>query len=151
MKYALGVLVLGVLLGFVWFSRAPQYRSLTVALCANAATPEAKRIGPFEWWQASPKREPVFLEVGEFDVTPKRVSTSAGSMGESGVGVELRASDGQRFSEFTEKHVGRELAILLDDRVLTVGVISERLPASLLLGHALAPSDADELLRRLRE
>lgn len=151
MKYALGVLALCVLLGFVWFSRAPRYRPLTMALEANAATPESQREGPFEGWSPTSKRAPVFLEVGKLDVRPNRVYSSFDAAGRLALGVELQKSEGGRVFEITARHVGRELVILFDGRVLTLGTIEAGLPRSFLVATDLTPAEANELRSRLRE
>ncbi|MCK6446415.1 MAG: hypothetical protein L6Q99_08505 [Planctomycetes bacterium] len=151
MKYALGVLALLVLLGFVWFSREPAYRPLTVALQADAATPDSRREGPFEWWSTSAKHEPVFLEVGKFEVTPRRVHPSTDSAGRSALGIELPKSDGSRLGDFTARHVGRTLVILFEGRVVMLGALEEPLNRNFAVASALMPAEIAELRRRLTE
>ena len=62
----------------------------------------------------------------------------------------FRTPNAAEFAEFTERHVGRELAILLDDRIEWAGIIESRIDGEGTLNGGYDFDQATEIVQMLR-
>ncbi len=82
---------------------------------------------------------------------PVGVVLNPGEPEELSVQFRLRASAGERFADFSEKHVGESLVIVRDGKVVGSGVIHEHMPTGyILIKFDPKKSDAMRRAQRLR-
>ncbi len=60
--------------------------------------------------------------------TIKRAQVASDQFGKAEVTFELSAEGGKQFAQITEVNVGKSLAIILDDKIMTMPAIRERIP-----------------------
>jgi preprotein translocase subunit SecD len=80
----------------------------------------------------------------------KTARAGVGERGEPNVQFTLSAPAAARFGEETGRNVGRRLAIVLDDRVISAPVIEQRVGAEGQIRGRFTAAEADELAKVLR-
>ena len=80
----------------------------------------------------------------------KSARAGVGDRGEPNVQFTLSAPAAARFGEETGRNVGRRLAIVLDDRVISAPVIEQRVGAEGQIRGRFTAAEADELAKVLR-
>ena len=80
----------------------------------------------------------------------KSARAGAGEHGEPNVAFSLNAQAGGRFHEETGRNIGRRLAIVLDDRVISAPVIEQPVGAEGQIRGRFTTAEADELAKVLR-
>jgi preprotein translocase subunit SecD len=80
----------------------------------------------------------------------KTARASVGERGEPNVQFTLNASSAARFREETGRHIGRRLAIVLDERVISAPVIEQPVGAEGQIRGRFTAAEADELAKVLR-
>ena len=80
----------------------------------------------------------------------KSARAGVGDRGEPNVQFTLSAPAAARFGEETGRNIGRQLAIVLDDRVISAPVIEQRVGAEGQIRGRFTAAEADELAKVLR-
>ena len=80
----------------------------------------------------------------------KTARVGVGDQGEPNVWFSLKPSSAERFHEETTRNLGRPLAIVLDERVLSAPIIEQPIGAEGQIRGGFTVEEADELARLLR-
>ncbi len=80
----------------------------------------------------------------------KRARASVDQYNQPSVTFTLSAPGAARFGEFTARHIGRQIAIVLDDRVESAPTIQSRIGADGQITGRFTVQESDELARILR-
>jgi preprotein translocase subunit SecD len=103
--------------------------------------------------QDTPGPDSSYLLRREAFITGRDLKTARASVGERGepnVHFTLNASSAARFREETGRHIGRRLAIVLDERVISAPVIEQPVGAEGQIRGRFTAAEADELAKVLR-
>ncbi|MDP1853259.1 MAG: protein translocase subunit SecD [Candidatus Omnitrophota bacterium] len=101
------------------------------------------------------KDQPVLLkkttELTGDSLINANVEFDQSGFGEPQVGIEFNADGGKKFSELTQANVGRRLAIVLDDKVLSAPRINEHIPSGkAVITGQFSPDEAKDLAIQLK-
>lgn len=101
------------------------------------------------------KDQPVLLksatELSGDSLINANVEFDQSGFGEPQVGIEFNADGGKKFSELTQANVGRRLAIVLDDKVLSAPRINEHIPSGkAVITGQFSPDEAKDLAIQLK-
>jgi preprotein translocase subunit SecD len=108
----------------------------------DVISPEGRRIGT-QYYAVSRRSVVTGRDL-------KNARTGAGQFNEPVVNFTLTAEAGQRFGEFTGTNIGRGLAIILDNRVVSAPVIEDRIRDSGVIKGRYTQQEAQDLALVLR-
>jgi len=109
----------------------------------------AREVSGFSYWNKAKGEESLTLEVPlkRFDL--ERAFLTVDHRGEKAVGFEIVPEQQSSFSQFTKEHIGRQMACLVDGRIVTSPTIEDVLPGSGIVTGNLSDEEWDEVLTLL--
>ena len=108
-------------------------------------------VQAFPYWTEDPQHKvQVEAETPVQRCRVGSVSKSIDHMGSPAVTVAIDSRDAAQFETFTEAHVHRKLAIIVEGRVVSVADISERLPPIIQLQGGFDDAQCEQLMKALR-
>jgi preprotein translocase subunit SecD len=108
----------------------------------DVTSPEGRRIGT-QFYAVSRRNVVTGRDL-------KNARTGVGQFNEPVVNFTLTAEAGQRFADFTGSHIGRGLAIILDNRVVSAPVIEDRIRDQGVIKGRYTAQEAQDLSLVLR-
>jgi hypothetical protein len=128
-----------------WASGAAKGRAAALhfaIVTADVTTPQSKE---YEWKGSK-------LRLGALHpFAIAKAGTCSDDSGHPALSFEIEAAQQEEFRRFTRDNIGRQLAILVDEQVVTAPTISSELPGvgMLSLGQDATKAEIEELARRL--
>jgi hypothetical protein len=141
---------------------------LLACACSSTSTPRAQKWvefgivaedGPIPtqtgkpypfFGEESSSKEPVRLEQPLLRCRVASATLSSDRLGFPAAYVILADRDASQFEAFTAANVNREMAVLVEGRIVTKANIGEKLPGRFQLGDKLTEAEAAQLLEALQ-